>query len=272
VADIIKRLNQNLHGDDEAFYRIPTTREETAQYLLLYELSLPQGLGLDTLLDVTRSKSQLLVFVERTDSERLVVLDERATAWLDANATTFTAGEGTGIAMVFAHINHRNIRSLLKGMALALLIISLLLVFVLRSVRLGVLSLLTNLAPAGLAYGVWGMTNGYIDLSASVVMCMSLGIVVDDTVHFLSKYLRARRVRGLSPIESMRYTFNTVGVALCTTTAVLVSGFAILAFSHFSPSVVTGSLLAMTLGFALIVDLLFMPALLMVLGGAVVKT
>ena len=271
LTDIVKRLNKNLHGDDPVHYRVPTGRDETAQYLLLYELSLPQGLGLDTMIDMARSKSQFLVFVKRTDSAKLVFLDERAQGWATANLTAFDIDEGTGIDMVFAHINHRNIRGLLKGKAFALVLISLLLVVVLRSLRLGLLSLVTNLAPAGLAYGLWGMFNGYIDLSASIVMCMSLGIVVDDTVHFLSKYLRARRIRGLSVEQSMRYTFNTVGVALCTTTAVLVSGVAVLAFSHFSPSVVTGSLLAITLAFALVVDLLFMPALLIVLGAHLPK-
>ena len=267
IAQVVKRLNKNLHGDDEAWYRVPDTQEESAQYLLLYEMSLPQGLGLDTSIDIARSQTQLLVGVERTDSEQLLALDARIRAWLAENVSTFDAGEGTGVDMVFAHINHRNIHGLLKGMAVALTLISLLLVFILRSLKLGALSLITNLAPAGLAYGLWGICHGTIDLSASIVMCMSIGIVVDDTVHFLSKYLRARRVRGLDAAESMRYTFNTVGVALCTTTAVLVAGFAVLGLSHFNPTVVTGTLLAITLAFALVVDLLFMPPLLLLLDG-----
>ncbi len=269
LAQVVKRLNMNLHGDDAAWYRVPETREESAQYLLLYEMSLPQGLGLDSSVDVTRSKTQLLVGVKRTDSEQLLALDERARTWAQRNLSTFDPGEGTGVDMVFAHINHRNIHGLLQGMVIALTLISLMLVCILRSLKLGALSLITNLAPAGLAYGAWGIVHGTIDLSASIVMCMSIGIVVDDTVHFLSKYLRARRVRGLGAVESMRYTFNTVGVALCTTTAVLVAGFAVLGLSHFNPTVVTGTLLATTLAFALVVDLLFMPPLLIWIDGGV---
>ena len=265
ISDTLKRLNRNMHGDDPAWYRLPDGRELSAQYLLLYELSLPMGLGLEHIIDVRHGATQLVALVERTDSERLLELDRRAQAWLAGHAPDWKRAEGTGVDMMFAHINNRTIRGLLKGMVLALALISLLLVVALRSVKLGLLSLITNLAPAGLAYGAWGLMVGRIDLSASVVMCMSIGIVVDDTVHFLSKYLHARRAEGLDVSGALRYAFNTVGVALVITTAVLVAGFLVLAASHFVPSVTTGTLLAMTLAFALVVDFLFMPPLLIAL-------
>ena len=192
LTHTIKRLNQNLHDDDPAWYRLPESPELAAQYLLLYELSLLQGLGLDNVIDVNHSATQMVVHVKKTDSEELLAVDARARRWVLENAPALKVDEGTGLDMVFAHINHRNTRSLLKGMAIALVLISAFLIFALRSLRLGVLSLITNLAPAGLAYGTWGIVNGRIDLSAAVVMCMSIGIVVDDTVHFLSKYLHAR--------------------------------------------------------------------------------
>jgi predicted RND superfamily exporter protein len=265
ITDVIKRLNMNMHGDDPEWYRLPQSRELAAQYLLLYELSLPQGLGLENSINVSRSATQFIVAIEKTDSEQLITLDRKAKAWLRAHAPEIRLAEGTGLDMVFAHINHRNIRSLLAGVALALVLISLLLIVALRSVKLGLMSLVTNLAPAGLAYGTWGLFVGWIDLSASVVMCMSLGIVVDDTVHFLSKYLRARREQRLSAAEGMRYAFNTVGVALCITSAVLVAGFLVLGASHFSPTWTTGILIAVTLSYALVIDFLFLPPLLLAL-------
>ncbi len=265
ITDVIKRLNMNMHGDDPEWYRLPQSRELAAQYLLLYELSLPQGLGLENTINVSRSATQFIVAIEKTDSERLIELDRKAQAWLRAYAPEIRVAEGTGLDMVFAHINHRNIRSLLAGVALALVLISLLLIVALRSVKLGLMSLVTNLAPAGLAYGTWGLFVGWIDLSASVVMCMSLGIVVDDTVHFVSKYLRARREQRLSAAEGMRYAFNTVGVALCITSAVLIAGFLVLGASHFSPTWTTGILIAITLGYALVIDFLFLPPLLLAL-------
>ena len=265
LTHIVNRLSMNMHADDPSWYRIPDSPELAAQYLLLFELSLPLGLGLENAINVDRSASQLVVYVKRTDSEQLPALDVRARDWVQDNAPSLHVAEGTGIDMMFAHINHRNIRGLLKGMVVALVLISIVLILALRSLRLGLLSLITNLAPGGLAYGTWAIVNGRIDMSASVVMCMSIGIVVDDTVHFLSKYRRARRERGLYGAEGMRYAFNTVGVALTVTTVVLVGGFLVLTASPFSPTNVTGRLMAMTLAYALFVDFLFMPPLLIAL-------
>ena len=110
--------------------------------------------------------------------------------------------------MIFAHINHRNIRSLLTGTVLALILISFVLIVALQSVKLGLLSLIPNLVPAAMAYGTWGLLVGRVDMSASVVICMSLGIVVDDTVHFLSKYLHARRHQRLELLPACNMHFR----------------------------------------------------------------
>lgn len=267
ITETLRRLNRNLHGDDPAWHRLPDQPDLTAQYLLLYELSLPQGLGLENTIDVARRTTQVTVFLGRTHSEELIDIDQRAQRWFEVHHPQYRLSEGTGIDMVFAHINLRNIHGLLKGMAVALALISVLLVIALRSWKLGWLSLMTNLAPAGLAYGAWGATVGWIDTSAAVVICMSIGIVVDDTVHFLSKYLRARREQGLDAADGIRYAFEVVGVALTTTTIVLVAGFATLSASHFNPTVTTGTLLALTLMFALLVDFLLLPPLLLLLDS-----
>ena len=123
------------------------------------------------------------------------------------------------------------------------------------------------MAPAALAYGIWGVAEGYIDTAVAVVMCISLGVVVDDTVHFMSKYLRARREHGMSAEDAIRYAFKTVGVALAITTITLVAGFSVMLFSRFTPSVSTGTLMSMTLALALVVDFLFLPALLLMFDG-----
>ncbi len=271
LADISKRLNKTLHEDKPDWYRIPDNRPLAAQLFLLYETGLPRELNLDDMVNHNRSATIVTVIVHKTDSEFLLNLDERAQNWLHTNASQYRTNEGTGLDMVFAHINRRNIYSLLKGTLVALVLISFVLIFALRSVRLGLISLIPNLIPAALAYGTWGIFIGKIDLSASIVICMSLGIVVDDTVHFLSKYLRARREKNYNVIEGMRYAFNTVGVALMITTAVLVSGFLVLAISHFSPTWVSGLLLAITLSYALLTDFLLLPPLLSVLDSKLYK-
>lgn len=265
IVDVQKRLNKDMHGGDPAWYRLPDSRELAAQYFLLYEIGLPRELSLDDTVNYNRSGSLFRVLIHKTDSESILKLDNRAREWLQQNASHIRFSEGTSMDIIFGYINHRNIRQLLKGTLLALVLISFVLIFALRSFRLGMLSLVPNLIPAALAYGTWGLFIGRVDLSASVVICMSLGIVVDDTVHFLSKYLRARREQGLNIEDGIRYAFHTVGVALTITTIVLVAGFLVLVASHFSPTWVSGLLLAITLTYALIADFFFLPPLLMAL-------
>lgn len=271
LTDISKRLNKTLHEDKQSYYRVPDNRELAAQSFLLYETGLPRELNLDDLVNHNRSASLITINIHKTDSEFLLDLDRRAQAWLKLHATKYNTGEATGLDMVFAHINHRNIRSLLTGTLIALILISFVLIIALRSVRLGLISLVPNLVPAALAYGTWGIFVGKIDLSASIVICMSLGIVVDDTVHFLSKYLRARREKNYDVNQGMRYAFNTVGRALIITTIVLVSGFLVLAASHFSPTWISGALLAITLSYALLTDFLLLPPLLSLFDSKLYK-
>lgn len=265
ITDIIKRLNKNLHNNDDAWFKIPENRELAAQYLLLYELSLPLGLGLDDTINNARSASRLTVSFEKADSIYILELEKNALAWLKENAPAITVNEGTGLDIVFANLTFRNIGSMMNGTSIALILISFLLIFALRSFKIGLISLIPNIMPAILAYGIWGMINGQIDTAVSVVVCLSLGIVVDDTVHFLSKYLRARREQGLNTENAIRYAFNTVGNALLVTSTVLVGGFLVMQFSHFHPSNNMGMLLAITILVALLVDFLFLPPLLMFL-------
>lgn len=265
ITSIIKRLNKNLHANDEDWFKIPENRELAAQYLLLYELSLPLGLGLDDTINNSRSTSRLTVSFDKTDSIYILELEKKSIAWLKENAPALHVNEGTGLDIVFANLTFRNIGSMMTGTSMALVLISFLLIFALRSLKIGLISLIPNIMPAILAYGIWGMINGQVDTAVSVVVCLSLGIVVDDTVHFLSKYLRARRERGLNTEEAIRYAFSTVGNALLVTSAVLIGGFMVMQFSHFHPSNNMGMLLAITILMALLVDFLFLPPLLMFL-------
>jgi predicted RND superfamily exporter protein len=262
ISDTFKRLNKNMHGDDPAFYRLPESRELAAQYLLLYELSLPYGLDLNDQIDIDKAQTRLNITVKNLHTEEMLALEKRVSGWLDKNLTDI-AYTGASPSLMFAHIGQRNVSSMLIGTTLALIIISFILVFALRSSRIGLISLAPNLIPAGMAFGLWGLMVGQVGMSLSVVASMTLGIVVDDTVHFLSKYLRARREKGLDEKEAVRYAFNTVGIALWVTSLVLVMGFWVLSQSHFSLNADMGAMAAITIAIALIMDFLFLPPLLM---------
>jgi predicted RND superfamily exporter protein len=263
IAETIKRLNKNMHADDESFYRIPDQRELAAQYLLLYEMSLPFGLDLNNQINVDKSATRMTVILKDTTTKELRQMDQKAREWLKANAPASMFTYGSGLSIIFAHISERNINSMLGASFGALGLISLILIVALRNFKLGVISLIPNVVPAIMAFGLWGILVGQVGLGLSVVAAMTLGIVVDDTVHFMSKYLRARREHGMNPSAAVRYSFNTVGTALWITTLALVAGFSVLAFSGYRMSSDMGLMTAITITLALALDFLFLPTLLM---------
>jgi predicted RND superfamily exporter protein len=271
ITDTLMRLNKNMHGDDTEYYRLPQDRELSAQYLLLYEMSLPYGLDLNNQLNVDKSSTRLVGTFKNMTSNELVLLETRIQGWFVDNAPGLEA-QVTGPNLMFAHISQRNIISMLSGIAMALVLISVLLGFALRSVRFGLISLIPNLAPAAMGFGMWYLIDGQVGLGLSVVAGMTLGIVVDDTVHFLSKYLHARRERNADSVAAVQYAFGSVGRALWITTFVLVAGFMVLAQSSFKINADMGFLTAVTILIALIVDFLFLPPLLMKLDGSKKET
>jgi uncharacterized protein len=266
-TDIAKRLNKNMHADDESFYAIPDERNLAAQYLLLYEMSLPYGLDLNNQINIDKSATRMIATLKTISSNNLIELEQRAQQWLSENTKHIAQADGSGTSIMFANIGKRNIVSMLFGTTVALILISMVLIFALRSFKIGMVSLVPNLVPAAMGFGLWGLTVGEIGLSLSVVTSMSLGIVVDDTVHFLSKYLRARREKGLNSEDAVRYAFKTVGRALLVTSIVLIAGFLILSTSSFELNSGMGLLTAVVIAFALFADFLFLPTILMKIEG-----
>jgi predicted RND superfamily exporter protein len=266
ITDIMTRLNKNMHGDDINWYRLPEQRELAAQYLLLYEMSLPYGLDLNNQIDVSKSATRITLSLQGMTTAKMLVLEDKLTSWLDKNASNYEY-DVASTSLMFAHIGIRNAKSLVGGAVLALVLISIILIFALRSLKMGLVSLIPNLIPAGIAFGLWGLMVAQVGMSVSIVAGMTLGIVVDDTVHFLSKYMRARREKNHGAVEAIRYAFNSVGSALMVTTIVLVCGFSILMFSSFRMNSDMGLLTAITIAVALIVDFLLLPPLLIKLEG-----
>jgi predicted RND superfamily exporter protein len=264
LSDVLKRLNKNMHADDPAFYKLPEERDLSAQYLLLYEMSLPYGLDLNNQLNVDKSSTRVIATFKNLSSTEQITIENSMHQWFAKNAPNYQISISSPTLM-FAHIGQRNITSMLFGTTVALILISLLLAFALRSVRYGVISLLPNLIPASVGFGLWYFMDGQVGLALSVVTGMTLGIVVDDTVHFLSKYKHARDAYGKSSEEAVKYAYSSVGRALWITTLVLVAGFMVLAQSSFKLNGDMGLLTAVTIAVALIIDFLFLPPLLMML-------
>ena len=263
-TDVIKRLNKNMHGDDPSWYRIPENRELAAQYLLLYELSLPYGLDLNDRISIDKSASRVTATVDEISTVGVRAFFTRAEDWLRENTPDYMSAKPTGPTVMFAYISERNIESMLRGNLVAVLLIAAIMILSLRSLPLGALSLIPNAIPILMTFGVWALLVGKVGMAAATVSATSLGIIVDNTVHFMTKYLRARRERDFDRPAAIEYAFRTVGTAIAANAVILALGFVILSASTFKINAEMGLLTAIAIVIALVVDFTLLPALLLI--------
>lgn len=261
-SNTVKRLNKNLNGDDPQQYEIPNNENLIAQYILLYESSLPFGLGITDRVKLDKSASRLTVTLNDVTNNELLAFEGRAQSWLQENLPSYMHSEGLGWSMMFGGVAQKNISSMLYATLFAVLFISAILVISFKSIYIGLLSLLPNLLPAVVALGIWGILVGTIGMAASIITALTFGIVVDDSIHFISRYVRNRRDLGMPVDEAIRSSFTTVGKAIFVTSIILTLGFALLATSGFKVNSTIGYLSATTIFVALLMDLFMLPAIL----------
>lgn len=263
LTDIMKRLNKNMHGDKANYYRLPESRDLAAQYLLLYEMSLPYGLDLANEINVDKSAIRLTVNLETPDDVSFMALQNQAVDWISDNAPNIKEAKASSLFFAYSSVSVYSSKALVFGAFLALSLISLLLVIAFRSLSVGLISFISNLAPAIVGFGIWGLLVGEIGGGTSIVAAVTIGIVVDDTVHVFSKYLRARREKNLGAEEGIRYSLETVGRALVVTSVVLVAGFMVLLFSDFRLNFEMGALTSMIISCALGTVFFLVPSLIL---------
>ena len=263
LSDIMKRLNRNMHADNDVYYQIPDDRDLSAQYLLLYELSLPYGLDLNDRINIDKSATRVTATIDQATSAETKAFFNNVDAWMDDNLPSYMYAKPTSAAVMFTYISERNMQNMVVGTILAIAAIALIMMFSLRSVRLGTLSLVPNGLPILTTFGAWALLVGEVGFSVATVASISLGIIVDDTVHWLSKYVRARDERNLSVEDSIRYAFRNVGVAIVVNTIILTAGFIVMTTSAFKMNVDLGLMTILSIVGALILDFLFLPALLL---------
>ncbi|MEO1030568.1 MAG: MMPL family transporter [Bacteroidota bacterium] len=261
-SEVARRINRSMHGDDETYYRVPHNREEAAQYLLLYELSLPFGLDLNNQINVDKSETRVTVTIENVTSADMIAFAQRGEEWLKNNTPKAMHAIGVSPTLMFSKLGFRQADSMFKGNIIALILISIVLIFALRNFKLGVLSIIPNVTPVLVGFGIWALYKGQINTGMVIVFGMTLGIIVDDTVHFMSKFLRARRELGYSAKEAVVYAFETVGKALVTTTLVLLAGFAVMSTSSFALNSYMARITVIIILSALIIDFILLPSLL----------
>ena len=262
LSKIMKNLNKTLHGKQEEWNIIPTEPDLSAQYLFFYEMSLPYGLDLTNSISQNKESIKLVASLKELGSLEYREFAKRVENYASQNMPEDMVSIGTGTRPIFAFLSTMLITQLIYALGIGIVLITATIILFFRSLRYGMLTSVTNLLPIGVAFGIWAIVSGEISMLVGIGMGTTLGIIVDFTVHFLSKYLHARRQKNLSAEEAVEYAFETVGFALIITSFSLILGFLVLLQAFFIP--IHGFVLFSSIAFlsALIIDLLLFPALL----------
>ena len=260
VADMIKEVNRTLHNNDWTFYRIPSSDEAVSQYLLLYEIS--GGEALEKIVSGDVSTARLTIYVKSADSitnkrfyEELVDFIESVTP----DDYTYTI---TGVSYISVKYLLGWAKTLANSLMLALTMISITMIFVFRSFRIGVLSMIPNIFPVVFALGFMGFSGVWLSHVTSMIGCIAIGLAVDDTIHFISRY-RIEFDRLGNYEKALEATMLGVGRALTITTIILVAGFGSIMASKMDMYYYFGLISAMCFAVALMADFFIAPALIL---------
>ena len=228
--------------------------------MLLFELSLPYGLDLNNRVDIDRQSTRVTATMKdiSTTDTKAFIADARA--WFAENGNGYQL-DITGSKVLFAFVAQRNIEAVFEGALYLVAAIFVILAVTFGSIRVGLVSLVPNALPILTAFGVWALLVGVVGFSVAAVGAVAVGLIVDYTVHFLSKYYRARRTDGKSVEDAVRYAFDTAGVAIFLTTVILVAGFSILVTSAFKLNADLGLLTAIAIVLAMIINFTLLPAM-----------
>lgn len=262
VPDITRRIEKAMNagkpGDHD---KIPDDPDRIAQYFLLYELSLPYGSSLNDQINVSRSSSRVTAILQHVKSSEIRALNIKAQNWLAANAPPAMEAKGISINVLFSNVSWINIRSMIGTTIASMVLIAIIVGVALRSSTYGLLSIVMNVLPSIVGFGIWGLLIGQIGLAASVITAMTIGLVVDDTIYFLIMYQAARR-RGLDSEQSINEVFETVGSAMLVITVSLAVGFGVLIASGFEVNRSLGAQTTIVILANLFIDWLMLPPLL----------
>ncbi len=255
LADYVQELRQALRGGDEAERRIPDDRAEVAQLLLL----LDDPAEVEALVDFDYSSARITTTVRASQADDLTARISDLDALLDETFHPPNSAMSTGMSKLIANMDTYLLRSATRSIGLAFITVLLCMTLALRSVRLGLFSMIPNILPVALVIGFMGWVGIKLDPGTTMIGAVALGLVVDNTVHFLH-HLRRRVHEGDDIHDAVVDTLMKTGRAVVTTSVVLTLGFELMLLASFSPNIHFGLLCGLAIAIALVADLVVLPA------------
>jgi predicted RND superfamily exporter protein len=260
LVEVVKTIHMARGGQDPDYYTIPDDVFAIANDLGIYQDIEFPDFPLANFIDVDYSTIRLVINAIPLTNEELIELDSRITTHFQQSVDGGELIHGSPIVL-FARMDSLVTRELLQGYSFSLLLITLTLVIGFRSLYFGLLSVIPNLLPATMVFGAWGLFVGQLDPFVMMLFSISIGLVVDDTVHLLTHYLHGRD-EGLPITAAFNRSLDTAGPALVVTTAVLALGVTILIGASTLYFQQSAKLLVPIVVLALVLDLVYLPTIL----------
>jgi len=265
ISQTLKRLNHNKYGNHPEYTSTPETALGIQRLLNDYSTHVRPEYSLRHQLTQSHTQTRIQLITTPMDAIETTRLDRLITKHINLNHPDLNS-KTTSIALALSYVGAESSSNMINGAALALLIVSLLLTLAFRSLKLGIISIIPNLLPGVLAFGVWGLLVGELSVGVGAALGIAMGIVVDDTVHFLNHY-SAIRAKGGSTNSAVYSAMVRIGPVIITTTLILAFGFLVLSQTSFRLNSDLGYFCALVLGLALLFDLSVLPATLILVGN-----
>ena len=258
LIDILKSTNKALYGNDEKYYAINDDPKSISEQIFIYSLSLPQGEDLNHLITLDNRYLRINAKWKISDSNKSL----KTIALIEDKISEFgLTGEITGKTPLMNNMLNQLVETFFISITSAIVLISILMIIVAGSFKIGFLSLLPNLLPVISVLGVLTWTGFSIDVGSVMVVSICLGIVVDDTIHFMSNYI-ANINSGLDEKSAIQNIMSDTVPAMIITSVVLILGFGSFVFASFIPNIALGFSTCVALIVALVADLFLLPAIL----------
>jgi len=258
IVDLLKDINQSFNGGAPAFYTLPEDEALIAQYLLVYEMS--GGKELHQFISPDYARANIEVRTQLVNSSDIAVLKQSFDAYLAKHPLQESKQAFSGIGALWIQLIDYISISQLQGVLLAFVVISILMCFIFRSVKIGLISMIPNIAPAILTVGLIGWLGFYLDYMKLLIAPIAIGIAVDDTIHMMTRLQHAFAVHK-NYAKAIREAMTSIGRALLMTSIILICGFSSYTLAQMDSQMWFGILLALTIFIALIADFFLMPAL-----------
>jgi predicted RND superfamily exporter protein len=259
VLDIIKGMNRSLNGGKEEFYSIADSKNVIAQQLFLYTMSLPQGMDINNRITLDNRMTRMTIMQDIHDSKTVLAEFEK---WENYAQSIGLKAHVTGKLPLYQKMNGYIVNTYFTSISMALFLVSLIMVFVFRSFKLGMISMIPNTVPLIIGAAIMYLLGKDIDMGTVVITAVCLGIAVDDTIHFLANY-KKHIANGDTVVDAIAKVLTYTGPALILTTIILVCGFGTFMFATFIPNVNFGVMTAVILTGALVTDFTLLPAILL---------